>query len=420
MAEGGVRSRAPRYSGGVSGQGEQVDTRSRGSGEPDGEGGRDGARLGRLDEPIQRATRLTQKTLESFPVRVWRHFLQHNGFLLAAGISYQALFTVFAAIYIAAAMIGLWLGGNQSAVDGLIDVINSYVPGLIGDDGGLIERSQVQDVASRIGGVLTSITSVVALGVLIWTAIGFVTYTRRAVRDTFGLPYDSRNALLLKAGDLAAAVLFGLALLAGWVLVQITTWALHLLMSLLPWGETTTSSVLVRVLTLIVAFGVNALALALLYRFLTGTSLLWRRILPGSLLGGAALALLQIGAGLVLGYSPSNPLLATFAIFVGFLLWFRLNGVVILVSAAWIAISTSDRDIPLVELTAEERERMERRALRITAEVRLREAEEAAARAPWWSAPVAARRVRTAQKDLERTGTVDTPTTDRSWTRLLD
>lgn len=401
------------------GQDERIDSRSRTSGESDDHAHHDGSRLGRLDEPIQRATRLTQKTLEFFPVRVWRHFLQHNGFLLAAGISYQALFTVFAGIYLSAAIIGLWLGGDESAINGLIDVINSYVPGLIGDDSGLIEASEVQEVASDIGGVLTSITSAIALGLLIWTAIGFVTYTRRAVRDTFGLPYDSRNALLLKAGDLVAAVLFGLALLAGWLLVQITTWALDLLMSLVPWGASTTSSVLVRVLTLIVAFGINALALALLYRFLTGTSLLWRRIWPGSLLGGAVLALLQVGAGLVLRYSPSNPLLATFAIFVGFLLWFRLNGVVILVSAAWIAISTSDRDIPLVELSADERERMEHRALQIAAEVRLREAEEAAAAAPWWSAPIAARRARAAQKELDRIGPVESAPTDRSWMRLL-
>lgn len=46
----------------------------------------------RFDAPISAATEITRKTLALFPVRVWRHFLQHNGFLLAAGVSYQALF----------------------------------------------------------------------------------------------------------------------------------------------------------------------------------------------------------------------------------------------------------------------------------------------------------------------------------------
>ena len=39
----------------------------------------------RFDEPIQRATKLTHATLAWFPIRVWRHFLINNGFLLGAG-----------------------------------------------------------------------------------------------------------------------------------------------------------------------------------------------------------------------------------------------------------------------------------------------------------------------------------------------
>ena len=69
-----------------------------------------------------------------FPIRVWRHFLQHNGFLLGAGISYQALFAIFAAIYVAFAITGLWLGGNVDAVNAMIALINSYIPGLISDE----------------------------------------------------------------------------------------------------------------------------------------------------------------------------------------------------------------------------------------------------------------------------------------------
>ena len=59
------------------------------------------ALLERFDEPISKATALTRRTLALFPVRVWRHFLQHNGFLLAAGVSYQALFSIFAAVFVA-------------------------------------------------------------------------------------------------------------------------------------------------------------------------------------------------------------------------------------------------------------------------------------------------------------------------------
>ena len=97
---------------------------------------------GRLDAAVERATALTQRTLGLFPVRVWRHFLQHNGFLLAAGVSYQALFAIFAAIYLAFAIAGLWLGGSDEAVDALIAMINSYIPNLILPEGGVVTPDQ--------------------------------------------------------------------------------------------------------------------------------------------------------------------------------------------------------------------------------------------------------------------------------------
>ncbi|MBZ4487041.1 YihY/virulence factor BrkB family protein [Microbacterium sp. cx-55] len=366
----------------------------------------------RFDEPIERASRLTQRTLAWLPIRVWRHFLQHNGFLLAAGISYQSLFTIFAAIYLAFAVVGVWLGGDAQAVGQLIDLINSYIPNLISEHG-LVKPGQVQEIADSSASLLT-VTGGIALIVIVWTAIGFVTYARRAVRDTFGLPYDSRSYVLLKARDLIAALAFGVALVAGSVLVQMTTWALDLVFSLFGWtSDSTASNISVRVLTLVVAFAINALALALLFRFLTGTSLRWRRIWPGSLLGGGALALLQVGAGLLLVYTPSNPLLATFAIFIGFLLWFRINGIVILVAAAWIAVETSDRDLPLVQISPEERERRERHALRIAAGVHLRDARAELASAPWWRRPAARRAVRRAIAELRALDAPPRPDADQ-------
>jgi membrane protein len=337
----------------------------------------------RFEEPVQTATRLTRRTLAWFPVRVWRHFLQHDGFLLAAGVSYQSLFAIFAAIYLVFALVGIWLGGNVQTVDRLISLINDYIPGLISDHG-LIKPEQVHDVAASSTSLL-SITGGIAVVVVVWTAIGFITFARRAVRNIFGLPYDRRSYVLLKARDLLAAFAYGVSLLLGAALGQIGTWALHLVFRLLGWdvGSEWFNAV-VRILTIAIAFGINAVALAFLFRLLTGTSLRWERIWPGSLVGGGAIVLLQIGAGFLLSYTPSNPLLATFAIFIGFLLWFRLNGIVLLVTAAWIAVATIDRDLPLVELTEAERIAAERSAVLLAAQVRLREARAVAASAPWW------------------------------------
>ena len=183
----------------------------------------------RLEAPIAKAKELTVATLAWFPVRVWRHFLQHNGFVLAAGVSYQALFTIFAALYLAFAVTGLVFGGDPAAIDGLVNLINSYVPGIIGDNG-LVTHAQVREVAEASTGILSA-TGAIAVVIIIWTAIGFVTYARKAVRDIVALPPDTRGYFILKARDLLAAAVFGAALLIGGVFGSVATWALDLMLS---------------------------------------------------------------------------------------------------------------------------------------------------------------------------------------------
>jgi membrane protein len=351
----------------------------------------------RLDEPIEKATEITRKTLAWFPIRVWRHFLQHNGFLLAAGISYQSLFAIFGVIYLLFAAAGLWLGGSEEAVRGLIDLINRWIPDIISENG-LVRPEQVEAVADSSSGLLT-ITGIIAAVVVIWTAIGFITYARRAVRDTFGLPFDRRNYVLLKARDFVAAVLFGLALVVGALLGFVATGAVELVFSLLGWSSSSVwFEVLTRVLSLVVGFALNTFALGGMFRFLTGASLSWRRIWSGSLLGGGAMVVLQVAAGFLFVYTPSNPLLATFAIFIGFLLWFRLNGIVILVAGAWIAVAAADRGMSL--LTEQERLREEHSALVTAARVRVRDALRERADAPWYARWWASREVARAKDEL--------------------
>jgi membrane protein len=353
----------------------------------------------RFDEPISKATALTQRTLGWFPVRVWRRFLQRNGFLLAAGISYQALFATFAGIYVAFAIAGLWLGGSTEAIDGLIELINSYIPGLISENG-LFTEQQVTDIATNNAGVL-GITGAIALGTLMWTAIGFVTFARRAVRDIFGLPPDLRSYFMLKARDLVGALLFALALLLGFAATSIGTWALELVFGRFGWSDSSGwFGMATRIGSIVISFVIFTAALAALIRFLTGTKLPWRRIRPGALLGGGAITVLEFFTGWLFIYTPTNALLATFAIFVGMLLWFRIIGIIILVAASWIAISAEDQDIPLLPQSEADRLAAEHAALVVAARVRLRTAREARDAAPWFRTWAADRAVRNAEHEL--------------------
>lgn len=353
----------------------------------------------RLEVPLERATLLRDRTLGAFPVRVWRNYLRNNGFLLSAGMSYYVLFALFALLYVAFAGAGLWLGASSTAIEVLIRLVNTYIPGIIGESG-LFTEDDVTQIAQDSTSLL-GITGAIALGVAVWTAIGAVTFTRRAVRDLFGLPFDNRNYWLLKARDFFAALVFGGALLLGAILSWLGVWALGQVFHLLGWSTASWMfSLSVRTVSIVVAFVLDAGALALLVRFLTGTQLRWRYIWPGALLGGGAMVLLQLGAGLLLAHVPTNPLLASFAVMVGLLLWCRWLAIVVLVAASVIAITAADHDQPLEQEDEAQARRAELAALVLAGRVRVRRAREAEADAPWYRRASVRRALRAAEEAL--------------------
>ncbi|WP_336603976.1 YihY/virulence factor BrkB family protein [Agromyces seonyuensis] len=359
----------------------------------------------RFEEPIQRVTTLTQRTLAWFPVRVWRHFLARNGFLLAAGMSYQAIFAVFAGIYVGFAIAGIWLFGNEDALNAVIDVIAQFAPGLVGPDG-VLSESDLQQIAQS-GVSLFGWTGAAALAGVIWTAIAFITYARIAIRSIFQLPKDPRAYVLLKARDLVASLLFGLALFIAALLSVAATSLLDWLFGLAGWGQSGWETVLVRTGGLVVVFAIDTLSLAALFRFLSGAAVPWRRLWYGSLLGGGALALLQLAANLVITISTNGPLysaFATFAVFLGLLLWFRISNIIILVAASWIAVEANDRGQTLRRVTPaqleEEQAMAEAEALLLAAQVSLRAAQEEADGANWLRKPAARRALRQAEQDV--------------------
>ncbi|WP_254431297.1 YihY/virulence factor BrkB family protein [Agromyces sp. Marseille-P2726] len=359
----------------------------------------------RLEEPISRVSTITRKTMALFPVRVWRHFLARNGFLLSSGMSYQALFAIFAAVYVVFAVAGIWLTGDPETLNAFVTLLNTYAPGLIGDNG-IITTDDLTEIATSSTS-LFGLTGAVALVGLIWTAIGWVTYSRLAVRSIFGLPKDTRAYALLKARDFLAALVFGTALLIAAVLSAVTTSFLGWLTDLTGIDPSSGwSTFLLQAGGFAVVFGIDTLALAVLFRFLSGAAMPWRRMWIGSLLGSAALTVLQLVSGFLVSRVSTNPLLATFTVFIGLLLWFRLVSIVILVAASWVAVEASDhneslRAVTPEQLLAEQRER-ERRALVTAAEVRVRQARSELADAKWWERVPARRKLARAEAELER------------------
>jgi membrane protein len=334
---------------------------------------------------------LVNKTLVFFPVRVWRRFLASNGFLLAAGVGYQALFAIFAAVYVGFTIVVLWFGAQPVILTALANIVNTVIPGLIGPNGA-VSMDDLENAAAASTSVIT-IAGIVALVGLIWTAIGWVTFSRTAVRLVFGLEKDRRNYVILKVRDLLAAAAFGAVLLVASLMSVLSTSAIEAMSDWFGWDTDSfwiTSAI--RIVTLLVVFVIDALVLVVMFRFLSSAALRWRRLWGGSLLGGAALVVLQVVSSFVVGGVGGNPLLATFAVFIGLLLFFRIASIITLVA------DESLRKVSAQQL-ARERRKAELDALVLAADVRVREANEELEHAPWFSRPAAAFRLRALERD---------------------
>lgn len=353
---------------------------------------------------MQRIRELGERAQETFPMRVWTHFSRNNGFLLSAGMGYYVMFALFALLYVAFAAAGIWLGASPDAIATLIDIINTYIPGFIGEDG-FVSSEDVTAIAKDSTG-LFGVTAAIAFGVGIWTAIGAVTFTRRAVRNIFGLPYDDRPFILLKLRDLLAGLIFGGAILLGSILATAGVWALTAIFELLGWStESWFFTAGVRVLSILVIVAINGAAIAGLVRFLTGTSIRWRAILPGAFLGGLGLTVLQLALGFLISRGSNNPLLQTFAVIIAVLLWCRLISAVVLAAASWIAVTTEDLDQPLSQSDPDAAQLAHLEARVLAALLQVSEAEGAASIAPWYRRRATTRRLSDAHHLLDEART---------------
>lgn len=315
---------------------------------------------------------------------------------MAGGMTYQAIFAVFAAVWVGFSLAGLFLTNTPELTAQLYATINQSVPGLIGTDG-VINPDSLSP-----SGTLKW-TGAIALAGLLLTALGWLSTTSRAVRRIFGMPPQTTFFLLLKLRELGLGLAFGLALVLSAVVSLASTSALDSVFGLFGISqESIWYQASARVSGILLVLAIDSLTLAGLFRVLSHVRIPPRRLVIGSILGGVALGVIKILGGALLGGATKNPLLATFAVIIGLLIWFNLVSTVILLAASWIAVGMIDAGIPPQSLSADQkaaiRSAAEEQKQRDNAERELVLAREAWARHPWWARLGATRRVRAARK----------------------
>jgi membrane protein len=276
------------------------------------------------------------------PVRVFLHYSQLRGPILASGLAFQGLFAVFAGLWVAFSIAGLVISGNVVAQNAIVSALNNSIPGLIdtGDGSGAIK------VRTLLSAGVFGWTGAIALIGLLYSALGWLGSARDAVRTMFDLPSPAANFAVLKARDLALGVGLGVMLLISAVLSVAGTSATGFLLGLAGIeSKTAVATVVSRIVTLGVMFVLDTVVLAAFFRLLAAIRIPRGRLVAGALLGAVGLGILKTLGSALLGAATNNPLIASFAVLAGLLVFFNLVCQVILIAASWIATGLEDAGI---------------------------------------------------------------------------
>ncbi|HPZ35417.1 MAG TPA: YhjD/YihY/BrkB family envelope integrity protein, partial [Microbacteriaceae bacterium] len=132
-----------------------------------------------MSDPATPATRLEALIAFALRRRIVRAFLRYQdagGPMLADSVTYRALFSLFAGVFLGFSIAAIWLLAHPQAFEALVTTLERLVPGLIGAGGAIDPDELLAPVAFTIAGAFAS------LG-LVGAALGAVGSMRSALRQ---------------------------------------------------------------------------------------------------------------------------------------------------------------------------------------------------------------------------------------------
>lgn len=278
----------------------------------------------------------------TFAYRVWQHYNDRRGGLLAGGIAYFAFFSVFPALTLGFAIFGFVLRGHPDLFHRVVDSVSSTLPGIVQDSAhpdGIIDAS-----TPPTPDVLT-VTGAISLVVLVLSGLGWLGALREGIRSMFGRPTLQSNAVFSRLRDLGVLALLGLSMLVSAVLSGIANAATD---QVLGWlglaSDSVAGAVILPVVGFVVVLLVDVAIFVVVLRLLSGIPMPWRDLRQAALVGAVGVGLLKVAVSYGIVGGSTNPVLASFAIIIGLLVVINLMSRVTLLAAAWAAVGAGQTE----------------------------------------------------------------------------
>jgi inner membrane protein YhjD len=249
----------------------------------------------------------------SFPYAVHKRYTEDRGKHFASLISYYGFFSLFPLLLAFVAVLGVVLRDRPDLQQDVIDSALGKFP-VIGTQ-----------LANSTGKGLSGSGWALAFGLVaaVWAGLGVVYAAQDAMDTMWDVPRVERpNFLMKRLRALAMLVVMAGGTLAGSAVAGIATQ-----LDELPG--------VARVATTVGTAAINALSLLVGFVLLTVAKPYWRSLVPGAVIGGLALVVVQVAGAWYLTrvVSGASDTYGTFAGVIGLLTWLTLQARITLYAA---------------------------------------------------------------------------------------
>jgi membrane protein len=247
----------------------------------------------------------------ALPFAVFKRFGEHGGGRLVTTISYWSFFSIFPLLLAFVSVLNIVLEDRPETRRDLVDGALGQVPVL---------GTELAESGSALGGSALTVAAGIALAV--WSGLAAALALQTAVDEVWDTPmFERPNGVVQRARGLAFLVILAVGLSASTLTISAT--------------ETISSGIATQIGALLVTFVIDVVILLATYWMLTTGRNSLRELLPGTLVAGAVLVVLQlVGRWVVTRYiSGASDTYGTFAVVIALLSWFYLVSRVVLLGA---------------------------------------------------------------------------------------
>jgi membrane protein len=278
-------------------------------------------------------------------VRALQHYSSVKGSVLAGAVTYFGFLSLFPIIALAFATVGWVANIYPDAEENLITAIETVLPGLIGDEEGMISIQAFKDAAGTAG-------LIGAIG-LLYTGLGWLSAMRQALTEAFELPSEEeRNFVVGKSVDLAVLVVLGVTLLVSVAVSGVITGFSTTVFGWIGIEGSRLAQGVLWALSFLFGVGAGVLLFYVIYRVLAAPHIPRRSLLYGAVVAALLFEVLKRVAFLIIPRLTSTPAFAVLGASLVLLIWLNYTSRVIVLGAAWAQTSP----VAMAELEARARQ----------------------------------------------------------------